>query len=158
MTVAEFVPPAIGELRHWVALQGWKSQERGWHRDYQMKCWRRPGEKLNLIWRDGEFSAEESWFESPEVDHRPVQNPALASNVLRTHDPAYDFSAMSDREVLDHLFSRKITWLSTMTQETASVTLPARTTISTSTMGRRFLTFADQSFQSVALDAIIDIL
>lgn len=156
---AEFVPPAIGELRHWAQRQGWRCKEQPWKRDYQMKLWRRAGENVCLIWRGGEFSAEDSWFESPEIDHRGILNPALASNVLRTHIPTYDFAPLQDFEVLEWLRGKKITWLSAMTTETQSATVPdlKSTSISCSQMGRRFLTFAFQSFQSVALDAITDV-
>lgn len=158
-TAAEFVPPAIGELRHWVEIQGWRCKERGHRRDYQMKCWRRDGEHLYLIWRAGTFSSEESWYASPEVERRSVANPALACNVLRTHEPTYDFSAMSDGEALNFLSGHQITWSSTLTGETSSAKIPfaISTTMSSSTMGRRFLTFAEQSFVSVALDAITEI-
>jgi hypothetical protein len=160
VTAAGFVPPAIGELRHWSRHQGWHSQETPWRQHFQLKLWRRKGENVCLVWRDTWFAPKDSWFESPEVPRISVPNPAQACNVLRTHRPSYDFTPLSDQEVIEWLSGSKITWISTLTGDEQVARVPeagVSTSVSRSQMMRRFLTFAETSFQSVALDAITDV-
>jgi hypothetical protein len=156
----QFVPPALGELRHWAAKMGWESDETFFETSYRFRAWRLEGERLHLIWRERYFVPVESWLETPQADPRlAVPDPAAAICALRVHEQTFDFSAMDDGQVLDHLYTKKITWLNSYTDQTEQAVVPASrsTRLSVSRMGRRFLTFADTAFRSVALDAITDI-
>ena len=155
-----YEPQALGEIRHWVQVMGWKVQATPYKSDYQVKAWRRQGENLMLIWRAKLFAPAESWFTSPDVDGQlTVPDAAAAVSVLRTHVPTYDFTAWADEAVLKYLKGKQIQWVNAMTgeQDTATVPDASSTVLGRSRMRRRHITFAQTSYQSVGLDAIIDI-
>lgn len=155
----QWQPRQLTEMRHWAGQMGWDSEETFYGLDYRLKAWRRQGEHLCLIWRAEKFSSSESWFESPEVDRMDVPDADAGMNVLRTHQPSFDWSEMDDDTILHYLAGKEITWKSSLTGEPSSAVVPKAksTRISRSRMRRGFVTFADTSFRSVALDAIIDV-
>lgn len=155
----EFEPLQLKELRFWIEQMGWESEHTFHAFDYRIKAWRRQGEHLCLIWRSKRFNPDESWFESPEVERTFVPDADAGINVLRTHEPAFDWTQFTDEAVLHYLSGKQIVWTNSLTREpqTAVVPTASSTRMSHSRMGRWFITFADSSFRSVALDAIIEI-
>lgn len=159
MSEPKFVPLQLKDLNFWVEQMGWESEHTFHDTDYRIKTWRRVGEHLCLIWREKRFAETESWFESPEVERIFVPDADAGINVLRTHEPTYDWTEYTDEAALHYLAGKQITWTNSLTREpqTAVVPTAASTRMSHSRMGRWFITFADSSFRSVALDAITEI-
>jgi hypothetical protein len=156
-----FEPPALHELRFRAEMLSWSTDELPYEQDFRARYWRREGERMVLIWRGTFFAAGESWFETPDTpgQHYTVLTPADGVNCLMRHEPRYDWGEMDDDVVLKYLSGKEITWSSSLARntETAVVAKAPSTRISCSRMGRRFITFANGSFRSVALDAITDI-
>lgn len=159
MSEPEFSPLQLTELNFWIEQMGWESEHTFFDADYRIKAWRRQGEHLCLIWRGKRFAENESWFESPEVERIFVPDADAGVNALRTHVPTYDWTEYTDEAVLHYLSGKQITWTNSLTREPQTAVVPTATStrMSHSRMGRQFITFADSSFRSVALDAIIEI-
>lgn len=159
--MTEFEPTAMAELRYRAEIQHWSSDELTHEMDFRARYWRRHGERMVLIWRARYLASEESWFETPDCpgERFTVLTPADAVNVLVRYEPAYDFTDMDDEVVVKYLSGKEITWASVLlrTRESATVPRATSTRMSRSRMGRRFVSFANGSFRSVALDAITDI-
>lgn len=152
---------AFAELEHWASQLGWQHDDLTYEDDRRMRFWRREGEKMQLIWRSGQLSAAESWCELPEVQGQlQVRDPAEAVAVLRTSEPTYDFTEMPDEVVAKYLSGKTIEWVNNFTGVSEKDTVPRdakSTRVYRTRMGRRVLTFANTSFRSVGLDAIIEI-
>lgn len=167
-----FTPTRIQKFRDACAAHGWQYEEQWYAQDYQVKAWRDGGnERIRLIWRDRNFSGDESWYELVGVRKKSLQNQAEAVRFVEDQPDysgatgtlvrdVFDWDGFTDKEVLDTLSGCKITWQNQFTLEHEAGQIPRRgrwTTMGESSTGRRFITFADASgagFRSVGLDAI----
>lgn len=183
----EFVPTKIQKFRDACAAHDWDLEEQWFEQDYRVKAWRNEGEeRITLIWRERYFSGDgESWYNLVDVEDGTVLREKLLSNqaeairfvidqpdytFVRDEDgrPAlirnvFDWTEYEDEEVAKNLAGHTITWQNSYTGEHEKGIVPRKgywTEVQRSSVGRRFITFADASgggFRSVGLDAIIRI-
>lgn len=176
----EFVPRKIAVFREQCDEYEWDYIEDWFGEDYRVKAWRNEGEeRIQLIWRDRYFSADESWYELVDVRKKVLSNQAEAVRFVKANPDytfardedgrkalitnVFDFSDYEDKEIIGTLAGRKLTWTNRLTQEHEIGHVPPRgkwTSIGIASTGRKFVTFADSDgtgFRSVALEAIIKI-
>lgn len=173
----EYTPTRIQKFRDACDANDWEYQEDWFGANYRVKAWRNEGEeRILMIWRERTFSAEESYYELVDVRKKQVNNQAEAVRFV-VDQPDYtfakdgdgrpvivrdvfDWSDYGDEEVISAVAGRTITWQNAYTGEHEKGHVPRVgkwTAVGCSSVGRRYLTFADAAgtgFRSVGLDAI----